>query len=308
MAVSVAHEALMYAVYFAPRGKKRLYGLGHQLAQRHLSPFDKLIGFIGDAGAGKSLLIKGMFPGLELTNDDEGINMRPLPLLKNIDRGFFSSHTYHMDVRFESAFTQMHVLVDAVKKAVNQDKRVIVEHFDLIYPYLGLNAEVLVGIGEEVIVTRPNIFGPQPQDIADIVFKSIRYRKMAHTAEDLTSKVLEQEYGLTHPPDHGDVKHGFVLEFSEKPDMDIYEVEKKVLDYIENEIDICYLDDNHIRIGDEERYHCTGPRIHVRNAGEIENFRLLKEYKFDPISKIYNLVGLVGEQRTDSNDLNKLSI
>jgi hypothetical protein len=103
-------------------------------------------------------------------------------------------------------------------------------------------------------------------------------------------------------------KHGFVLEFSEKPDMDICEVEKKVLDYIENEIDICYLDDNHIRIGDEERYHCTGPRIHVRNAGEIENFRLLKEYKFDPISKIYNLVGLVGEQRTDSNDLNKLSI
>ncbi|MGE4283848.1 MAG: alanine-tRNA synthetase second additional domain-containing protein [Clostridia bacterium] len=308
MAISLMQESLMYAVYFAPRGKERLLNLGHQLAQRHLSPLDRLIGFIGDAGAGKSLLIRGMFPGLELTNDDQGINIRPLPLLKNIDRGFFSSHTYHIDVRFESAFTQMHLLVDAIKKAVSQDKRIIIEHFDLIYPYLNLNAEILIGIGEEVIVTRPSVFGPQPQDIADIVFGSIRYRKMAHTAEDLTSKVLEQEYGMIQPRLHGDVKHGFVLEFNEKPDIDISEIEKKVQTYIKNEIDICYFDDNHIRIGDCEQYHCTGPRIHVRNSGEIENFRLLKEYKYDPISKVYNLVGLVGEYRADLDDLNKLTI
>jgi predicted GTPase len=86
----------MYAVYFAPRGKKRLLSLGNIIAQRHLSAEDNLIGFIGDAGAGKSLLIKGMFPGLELSNDDEGLNVRPLPILKNEDNGFFSSHTYHI--------------------------------------------------------------------------------------------------------------------------------------------------------------------------------------------------------------------
>lgn len=43
-----------------------------------------------------------------------------------------------------------------------------------------MNAEVLIGIGEEVIVTRPNIFGPLPKDIAEIVFKSIKLRRMAH--------------------------------------------------------------------------------------------------------------------------------
>lgn len=307
MAVTLAQETLMYAVYFAPRGKKRLLGLGHQLAQRHLSALDRLIGFIGDAGAGKSLLIKGMFPGLELTNDDEGINVRPLPLLKNIDKGFFSSHTYHVDVRFESAFTQMHVIVDAIKKAVEQDKRVVVEHFDIVYPYLGMNAEILIGIGEEVIVTRPSIFGPQPRDIADIVFKSIKYRRMAHTAEDLTCKVLEEEFGFSHCQAHSDVKHGFVLEFTDKPDIDIELLEKKVMEYIDDEAAISYMDDSHIRIGEWEEFHCTGPRIHVRNAGEIKNFRLLKEFKYDSINKQYALVGLVGSDRIDDmEDLNKL--
>jgi hypothetical protein len=307
MLPTTIHETLMYAVYFAPRGKKRLLGLGHQLAQRHLSAMDKLIGFIGDSGAGKSLLIKGMFPGLELTNDDEGVNIRPLPLLKNIDGGFFSSHTYHIDIRFESAFTQMHVLVDAINKAIDQGKRVIVEHFDIIYPYIGLNAEVLIGIGEEVIVTRPSIFGPQPKDIADIVFKSIKYRRMAHTAEDLTCKVLEEDFGLPHSQVHGDVRHGFVLEFTEKPDIDLELLERKVMKYIETEIDISYLNDTHIRIGEDDKFHCTGPRIHVKNTGEIENFRILKDFRYDPISKVYALVGLVGSDRgVDISDLNKV--
>ena len=50
--------------YFAPRGHNRMYALGMQLAQLYLSPFDKLIGIIGEAGSGKSALIRGMFPGL----------------------------------------------------------------------------------------------------------------------------------------------------------------------------------------------------------------------------------------------------
>lgn len=309
MTVTLMHETLMYAVYFAPRGKKRLLELGHQLAQRHLTALDKLIGFIGEAGAGKSVLIKGMFPGLELTNDDEGLNVRPLPLLKDIDKGFFSSHTYHIDVRFEAAFTQMHAIVEAIKKAIERGKRVIVEHFDVIYPYLGMNAEILIGIGEEVIVTRPSIFGPLPGDIADIVLKSIRYRKMAHTAEDLTCKILEEQFGFPHSQNHSDVKHGFVLLFKEKPNINLNLLEKKVQEYIDNEMDISYIDDNHILIGENEKFHCTGPRIHVRNTGEIEKFYFLKEFKYDPISRLYALVGIVGnDDNVDLNDLNKLTI
>ncbi|NLC45087.1 MAG: alanine-tRNA synthetase second additional domain-containing protein [Clostridiales bacterium] len=308
MAVILPQDSLSHAVYFAPRGRNRLISLGYQLSQRYLSPLDKLIGFIGDAGAGKSLLIKGMFPGLELTSDDNGVNVRPLPLLNSLDRGFFRSYTYHVDIRFESAFTQMHELADAIKQAIAQDKRVVIEHFDLIYPFLGMNAEVLIGIGEEVIVTRPNIYGPQPKDVVDIVFKSICYRKMAHTAEDLTCKILESEYGFTHPQIHGDVKHGFVLEFVEKPNVDIAELEAKVTKYIDDGLDISFIDENYIQLGEGEPYHCTGARSHVRNASEIENFRLIKEYYYDPIAKVYALVGLVGKNKViDINDLNNLS-
>lgn len=307
MNMQLSPESLMYAVYFAPRGKHRLLELGYQIAQRHLSPTDRLIGVIGDAGAGKSLLIKGMFPGLELTNDDEGINTRPLPLLRHNEKGFFDSHTFHVDIRFEMAFTQIHELADAIRNAFENDKRVIVEHFELIYPYLGLNAEILIGIGEEVIVTRPNIFGPLPKDIADIVFKSIKYRKMAHTAEDITSKVLEEEFGLEHSKIHGDVKHGFLLEFQSIPPVNLQLLEDKVKEYIRDGMDVCYSDEMHIKLGSSEVYHCTGPRIHVRNTGDIENFQLIKEFMYDPLSKVYALVGLVGwEKAADISDLNKL--
>ena len=76
--------------YYAPRGHNRMYALGMQLAQMYLSPNDKLIGIIGEAGSGKSAIIRGMFPGLELTNDDNGVYVRPLPLLE-MDRVLLSS-------------------------------------------------------------------------------------------------------------------------------------------------------------------------------------------------------------------------
>ena len=107
-------DSNLYSFYFAPRGNRRMADLGMQLSQMYLSPFDHIIGIIGDAGAGKSLLIKGMFPGLDLTNDDEGVNIRPLPLLHEDLSDPFSPHTYHLDIRFESAFTQMHVLAEAI--------------------------------------------------------------------------------------------------------------------------------------------------------------------------------------------------
>ena len=51
------------STYFAPRGRKRMYALGMHLVQLYLNPTDKLIGIIGEAGSGKSALIRGMFPG-----------------------------------------------------------------------------------------------------------------------------------------------------------------------------------------------------------------------------------------------------
>ncbi|EHQ91920.1 hypothetical protein DesyoDRAFT_4985 [Desulfosporosinus youngiae DSM 17734] len=295
------HEHLMQAVYFAPRGKKRLLFLGTNISQRYLSPEDKLIGFVGDAGAGKSLLIRGMFPGLELTNDDDGINIRPLPLMEDADRGHFRYHTYHLDVRFESAFTQPWKIAEAINKAISKGHRVVVEHFDLVYPQLGVNAEVLIGVGEEVIVTRPTVFGPEPQSIADIVFDSIKYRRMAHSAEDITSMILE-EMGLARPEVHSDIKHGFVLEFPEKPDIDLDLVEQRVLDLIRADLPICFASDDHIRVG-EILYPCTGPRIHIRRSSEIKGFHLLKEFRFDPIAQLYTIAGIVGEEMTPARSL-----
>ncbi|MBR4971628.1 MAG: alanine-tRNA synthetase second additional domain-containing protein, partial [Oscillospiraceae bacterium] len=203
--------------YFAPRGRKRMYALGMQLAQLYLSPFDKLIGIIGDAGSGKSALIRGMFPNLELTNDDDGLYVRPLPLLDVEEaRGFFSPHSYHVDIRFETGFTQLSDLADAILIAIKHGKRVIVEHFELVYPLLGgRNADLLIGVGEEVVMTRPTILGPEPDEIRDVVYQSLPYRLMVHSAEDLCEIFL--------PPEdlarlgHDDVRHGFVLTFPERP-------------------------------------------------------------------------------------------
>lgn len=307
MAISQIHESLIYSVYFAPRGKKRILQLGHQMAQRYLSPMDGLIGFVGDAGAGKSVLIKGMFPGLELTNDDEGVNIRPLPLLNDANESFFSSHTYHLDVRFESAFTQMHVLADAVLNALKKEKRVIVEHFDLLFPVLGLNADLIIGIGEEVFVARPTIFGPSPVEISKKVYDSVLYRRMAHSAEDITGKILTEEFGLGRIAEYNDVRRGFVLEFNEKPEVDLYELERRVLEVIASDVEISYHDDQSITI-DSEVYHCTGPRIHVKTSSDIKEYHLVKEFKYNPLTKVYSLVGTVGkDQPTAIEDFNKLS-
>ena len=296
-----------YSVYFAPRGFVRMTQLGAQIAQQHLSAFDRLIGIMGEAGSGKSLLIKGMFPGLELTNDDNGVNMRPLPLLDIDEDSFYQPHTFHLDIRFESAFTQPHVLAEAIKTAIRSGRRVVVEHFDLIYRMLGINAELLVGIGEEVIVSRPTLFGPEPYDIAEIVNASNRFRKMAHSAEDLTEHYLHRHL----PPElryaHGDIRHGFLLKFDEQPQIDIPAMEAFVLDLIKQDLPMSYVDDHHIRIG-EDLHVCTGPRNHVATTVKIENFRFLNEIHYDVLSKQYILAGLVGEGTVENiHDINTIT-
>lgn len=294
----------LYSVFFAPRGYRRMADAGTQIAQQYLSPFDKLIGVIGDAGAGKSMLIKGMFPGLELTNDDEGVNVRPLPLLGIGDTGFYTPHTYHVDIRFEMAFTQPHVLTEAIQEATRQGKRVVVEHFDLIYPALGHNAHLLIGVGEEILITRPTLFGPEPEDIRKIVYSSIPYRRMTHTAEDLCEFVLKK-YAVTRY-DHADVRHGFILSFTDRPDIDIPALEAEIQAMIRQDIPISYQDDMHILIGEHEHL-CTGPRMHVKSTGKIEGFKLLEQLFVEPITERYLLVGLVGNQSAQRiSDLNRI--
>lgn len=281
--------------YFAPRGHHRMYSLGMQLAQLYLSPFDKLIGIIGEAGSGKSALIRGMFPGLELTNDDDGVYVRPLPLLEQDSQmGFFAPHTYHVDIRFENGFTQMSVLADAITQALSSGKRVIVEHFDLIYPLLGFNANLLIGVGEQVQIARPTLFGPEPQEIRQVAYEGLLYRLMAHTAEDLCEFCMpKEEYARCG---HDDVRHGFVITFQDtEPNLDIPELERQVNAMIQQNLDITYVDNSHVSIGGN-LHSCSGPRIHVSRTGQIQNFHLLHHFVYDRFNHRYLLVGCVGEQ------------
>ena len=296
---TVHRETLLYALYYAPRGSNRLYMVAAELAQKYLTPTDLLIGILGAEGSGKSTLIKGLFPGLELTNDDEGINVRPTPLYDFDPADPFSGHTFHVDARYELAFHQKYELAEAVLKAIGHGRRVVVEHFDLIYEALGHNAQVLIGIGEEIIVARPTVFGPFPQAIKTIVDKTIKYRLMAHSAEDITCMILEEDYKIPFPPLHSDVRQGFVLNFKERPDVDLHELEKKVLAIIVRDIPISPCADNTISIGDH-MVPCTGTRTHVRSSGKIENFRLIKEYRYDQISKEYYVIGLIGKRGEDA--------
>jgi hypothetical protein len=296
-------DRMLDCVYFAPRGARRMIEMGMQIAQRHLTTFDRLIGVVGEAGSGKSILLKGMFPGLELSNDDDGVNVRPLPIL-DLEGGFYQPHTYHFDMRFEMAFTQPHVLADAVREALKLGRRVVVEHFDLLYPHLDMNADLLVGVGEEITVTRPTIFGPEPQDLADIAFKSIKFRRMAHTAEDLVERYLWNRDLKEYT--HSEVRHGFVLAFAKYPELDPLDLEKWMHDKVAKDLPVCYVDDEHIRFGDK-LHRCTGPRMHVASTGQIENFRVLPDLKYDPMDDTFLLVGLVGAPTANQRDLNKIT-
>ncbi|MBL8027406.1 MAG: alanine-tRNA synthetase second additional domain-containing protein [Fibrobacteres bacterium] len=289
----IHRETLLFSVYYAPRGRGRLYKVAGEISQKHLLPTDSLIGVIGSEGSGKSTLIKGLFPGLELTNDDDGVNVRSAPLFDFNPDDPFSGHTFHIDVNYELAFRQPFEVAEAIKTALEHKRRVIAEHFDQIYPFLQFNAEVMIGIGEEIIVARPTIFGPFPANIKSIVDKTVTYRLMAHSAEDITSRILEKEYNYNRPVLHSDVRHGFVISFSEKPDIDISDLEGKVKKIIEADIPICPSGEDKIKIGNDEM-SCTGIRTHVKSSGQIRNFRLRKEFMYDHLNKEWLLVGRVG--------------
>lgn len=295
------YETLIYAAYYAPRGRQRLYMVASELAQRYLYPTDLIVAIIGAEGAGKSTLIKGLFPGLELTNDDDGVNLRPTPLYGFAPNEYFAPHTFHLDVRYELAFHQSFEIVEAITRAVSHGRRVVIEHFDLIYESLGYNAQIIFGIGEEIIVARPSVFGPFPSAIKAVVEKTIRYRRMAHSAEDITGFILQRDYNCRLPIHHSDVKHGFVINFPEKPEIDLGALQAKVQQMIDEDLPITPAGENEIAIGPHV-LACTGTRTHVKRTGEIRNFRLVKNFSYHPIFKEYLLIGIVGPREPSGYD------
>jgi len=299
---NLIQEYSIYALYFAPRGKERLLFLGDQIGRRHLQYTDKLIGILGDAGSGKSSLIKGMFPGLELTNDDDRLDAKKIMQVRDPEENFNNATTFHLDMRFQTAFTQMHEIVDFVSRALERDRRVIVEHFNLLFPALQRPADLMVGIGEEILVVRPTVFGPLPQDVYEHVHTSLKYRKMAHTVEDVAIQILREEYHVDRDLFFSsDIKNGFLLRFTKHIDLDFDDLSERIHRRLSENLPVHYLDETHIRIGDSVTL-CTGPRLHLQNTSEVEGFSLVKGFVRDEKTDTYCLVGILcpAEERADT--------
>lgn len=303
---NLIQEYSVSSQYYAPRGKERLIFLGEQIAQQHLHYNDKLIGIVGDSGSGKSSLIKGMFPGLELSNDDDVVSPRKIMQARNIFEDLDDAASYHIDVRFAMAFVQMYEIVDFIQQVLSRKRRVVIEHFNLIYPALGLNADIIVGIGEEIIVTRPSIFGPLPQSIYRIVNQSQRFRKMAHSAEELTMRILEDEMEVSPELYYSsDIRCGFVLRFMHEVEIDFGYLAHRIDELIAEALPISYYDDDHIQIGKWVQL-CDGPRIHMTNTAEIEDFYLIRGFVHDNKTNTYCLVGLIGDTESDLSNRNTI--
>lgn len=301
---SFIQQYMVSAQYFAPRGKERLMFLGEQIAHKHLSYTDRLVGIIGDAGAGKSSFVKGMFPGLQLSNDDDIVRPDKIMQIRDPFPDLEQATAFHIDVRFQMAFTQLHEIADYVHSLLERKRRIVVEHFNLLFPLMGRNADLIIGIGEEIIVVRPSVFGPSPDSIYRIVHESLKYRKMAHSAEDITMQILTETFQIGEDEYFSsDIRNGFVLKFPRKPTIDLTHLEEKIREEIDKELDIAYLDDKHIVIGDKV-IPCDGPRFHVRNTREIVEFSIHKELIYDPKSNTYCLIGLVDSHTDDIENRN----
>ena len=96
---NVRHECNLYNFFFAPRGNRRVMELGMKITQMYLNPFDRIIGIIGAKDSGKSMLIKGMFPGIQTVEEDDEFDILNMPLLNSDDVGFYTPRTFHVDVR-----------------------------------------------------------------------------------------------------------------------------------------------------------------------------------------------------------------
>ncbi|MDR1123078.1 MAG: alanine-tRNA synthetase second additional domain-containing protein [Elusimicrobiota bacterium] len=305
----ILQEYCLYCNYLAPKGRERLCFLGEQLAQRHLTFHDRLIGIVGGAGSGKSSLIKGMFPGLSLANDDDGLDQHKIMQVNALPEDLGSATTFHLDMRFQTAFSQPYQIADFVRAALARGRRVIVEHFELLYPALKINADMLIGIGDEILIVRPNIFGPLPGSVYDIVYASLQRRKAAHTLEHLAIHLLVSGFGINDNAFHSsDLAGGFVLRFAQKPEIDLDLLETRLKETIAQNLPSAYVDEEHLKVG-SLTLHCNGPRIHVHNTGEIGPFKIIKQLVYDEKTATFCLLGLLGGQdKSDLYNLNKINM
>ncbi len=297
-------EYMVSSQYFAPRGKERLMFLGEQISHRHLNYSDRLIGVVGDAGAGKSSLIKGMFPGLQLSNDDDILDPRKMLQVRHSLTEVEDASTFHIDIRFQMAFTQMYEIVDWVNNLLERKRRVVIEHFNLLYPALGRNADIIVGIGEEIIVTRPSLFGPHPESVYAIVHESLKIRKMAHSAEEIAMTILHEEFNVGYGEYFfSDIRNGFVVKFYKKPDIDLDHMAELIDKALAKNLDISYYDEDNIMIAGQI-IPCDGSRFHVKNTSEIKDFLLVREFVYDPDTDTHCLIGLIDTEVGDLKNRN----
>ena len=112
------------------------------------------------------------------------------------------------------------------------------------------------------------------------------------TAESLTGGMMAAQ--IASVSGASAVLMGGIVAYDPRVKHEVLHVEQKVLDIINQEMPVTYVDENHINVGG--RIHkCSGPRIHVPNTGNIENFKLLPHLIHDPFKRRYLLVGCVGE-------------
>ena len=122
---NVRHECNLYNFFFAPRGNRRVMELGRKITQMYLNPFDKIIGIIGAKDSGKSMLIKGMFPGIQMVESDDEFDILNMPLLNAEDVGFYTPRTFHVDVRSARKYVSLEEIAKAVHNVIGMNKRVI---------------------------------------------------------------------------------------------------------------------------------------------------------------------------------------
>lgn len=175
------------------------------------------------------------------------------------------------------------------------------EHFNTLNQALGRNADLLIAIGEEIIVTRRRSLGHSHRCC---VHHSLRFRKMAHTAEEVTATVLYELYGLSmHDYYSADIRNGYVLKFNEKPNLDFDLVEERILEIIRENRQVDYYDDLHIRFGDV--IIPLAPVLVYTCALRVRlTIFLHKELVYDErVYQAHCLIGLIGDTPNHNHDL-----
>ena len=236
-----------------------------------------------------------MFPGLQLTNDDEGVNVRPLPILEaGEERGFYTPHTYHLDIRFETGFTQPHILADAIMNAISLGRRVVVEHFDLIYPLLPRNADLMIGVGEQ-------ISHRQADDVRAGAVRIQRDRvQIAAVPPDgaYGGGSVRNAHGSGSGDScrHDDIHHGFILDFQDRlPQIDLFDLAMRVNADIAANLPVEYSDETHISVGGH-RHECSGPRTHVSSTGRFAASACTMRSCTNLQQNRYLMIGFVGDE------------